>query len=90
MSGEPARLHEERAVEELEAALRDVPADIDVRRRTVEGHARQVLLAASREADLLVVGARRREGRFGIQLGRVAHTALHHSACPVAVVPQQA
>lgn len=90
MSGEPARLHEERAVEDLEAALRDVPADIDVRRRTVEGHARRVLLAASQEADLLVVGARRREGHLGLQLGRIAHTALHHSACPVAVVPQQA
>ncbi|MFF8534440.1 universal stress protein [Streptomyces sp. SAS_267] len=90
LAGEPARLHEERAVEELEAALRDVPADIvDVRRRTVEGPARRVLLDASHEADLLVVGARRREGHFGLQLGRVAHAVLHHSACPVAVVPHQ-
>ncbi|CAM5566059.1 universal stress protein [Streptomyces aurantiogriseus] len=89
LAGEPARLHEERAVEELEAALQDVPADIDVRRRTVEGHARRVLLDASHEADLLVVGARRREGHFGLQLGRVAHAALHHSACPVAVVPHR-
>ncbi|MGP4050601.1 universal stress protein [Streptomyces sp. 2A115] len=90
MAGEPARLHEERAVEELEAALQDVPADIDVRRRTVEGHARRVLLDASHEADLLVVGALRREGHFGLQLSRVAHAALHHSACPVAVVPHRA
>ncbi|MFE2092346.1 universal stress protein [Streptomyces sp. NPDC059460] len=89
LAGEPTRLHEERAVEELEAALQDVPADIDVRRRTVEGHARRVLLDASHEADLLVVGARRREGHFGLQLGRVAHAALHHSACPVAVVPHR-
>ncbi|MFF9807989.1 universal stress protein [Streptomyces coeruleorubidus] len=90
MAGEPARLHEERAVEELEAALQDVPAGIDVRRRTVEGHARRVLLDASHEADLLVVGARRREGHLGFQLGRVAHAALHRSACPVAVVPHRA
>ncbi|MFF7645851.1 universal stress protein [Streptomyces canus] len=89
LAGEPARLHEERAVEELEAALQDVPADVDVRRRTVEGHARRVLVDASYEADLLVVGARRREGHIGLQLGRVAHAALHHSACPVAVVPHQ-
>ncbi|MFK4104264.1 universal stress protein [Streptomyces sp. NPDC019531] len=89
LAGEPARLHEERAVEELEAALQDVPADIDVRRRTVEGHARRVLLDASHEADLLVVGVRRRQGHLGLQLGRVAHAALHHSACPVAVVPHQ-
>ncbi|EKX67809.1 universal stress family protein [Streptomyces ipomoeae 91-03] len=89
LAGEPARLHEQQAAEELEAAVQDVPADVSVRRRTVEGHARRVLVDASHEADLLVVGARRREGLFGLQLGRVAHAALHHSACPVAVVPHR-
>jgi nucleotide-binding universal stress UspA family protein len=87
LAGEPSHLHEERAAEELETALQDVPADVEVRRRTVEGHARRVLVDASYGADLLVVGARRREGGFGLQLGRVAHAALHHSACPVVVVP---
>ncbi|MEU6144536.1 universal stress protein [Streptomyces sp. NPDC047081] len=87
MAGEPARLHEQRAVEALEGALHDVPPDADVRHRTVEGHARRVLADLSRDADLLVVGAKRREGHFGLQLGRVAHAVLHHSACPVAVVP---
>ncbi|MFH9712968.1 universal stress protein [Streptomyces luteogriseus] len=90
LAGEPARLHEKQAAEELEAAVQDVPADVRVRRRTVEGHARRVLVDASHEADLLVVGAKRREGRFGLQLGHVAHAALHHSACPVAVVPHPA
>ncbi|MFE9442107.1 universal stress protein [Streptomyces sp. NPDC006602] len=89
LSGEPARLYEEQAAKTLEAALRDAPEDVEVRRRTVEGHARKVLLDASHEADLLVVGARRREGHLGLQLGRVAHAALHHSACPVAVVPER-
>jgi nucleotide-binding universal stress UspA family protein len=90
LTGEAARRHAERAAEVLEAALRDVPADAEVRRRTVEGPARQVLTAVSAEADLLVVGARRREGHHGLQLGRVAHAVLHHAACPVAVVPQRA
>lgn len=89
LAGEPARLHEEKAAQVLEAASRDVPADIEVHRRTVEGHARQVLLGASADADLLVVGARRREGHYGLQLGRVAHGVLHHAVCPVAVVPQR-
>ncbi|MGW7529308.1 universal stress protein [Streptomyces sp. NPDC054783] len=89
-AGGPARLHEERAVEELEAALQDLPADVQVHRRTVEGHAHRVLLDASADAGLLVVGARRREGHYGLQLGRVAQTVLHHSVCPVAVVPQRA
>lgn len=89
MAGEPARLHQERAVEALESALQDVPADVEVRRRTAEGHARRVLVDASYQADLLVVGATRRAGHFGLQLGRVAHTVLHHSGCPVAVVPHR-
>ena len=92
LAGEPARLHEQRAAETLQAALNDATArhpSVEVRRRTAEGTARKVLLDASATADLLVVGARRQKGHFGLQLGRVAHTVLHHSACPVAVVPQR-
>ncbi len=85
--GELAHLSEQQAVEALEEALRDVPEGLEVQRRTVEAHARDALLAASREADLLVVGARRRHCHSGLQLGRVTHGVLHHAACPVAVVP---
>lgn len=88
LSGEPARLHEERAAEALEEALADVPADVELRRRTVEGPARDVLLDAARDAGLLVVGARRTHGHLGLQLGRVAHGVLHRAACAVAVVPE--
>ncbi|GAA3501485.1 universal stress protein [Streptomyces prasinosporus] len=87
LAGNPARPYQERAAQVLEEALRDVPEDVEVRRRTVEGPARRVLAAASDGADLLVVGARRRPGHHGLQLGRVAHAVLHRSACPVAVVP---
>ncbi|MFE6757997.1 universal stress protein [Streptomyces sp. NPDC057684] len=92
LAREPARLHEERAVEILESALSRFAAEypsVELRRRTAEGPARRVLLDASTRADLLVVGSRRRQGHLGLQLGRVAHTALHHSRCPVAVVPQR-
>ncbi|MER6537019.1 universal stress protein [Streptomyces sp. 900105755] len=89
LSGEPARLHEQEAADTLEKALRDVPEPVRVHRQTVEGPARQVLLAASHTADLLVVGARRNTGHLGLQLGRVAHGVLHHAACPVAVVPER-
>jgi len=90
MSGEPARVHEQQAVEALDVALRDAPTDVAARRRTVEGHTRTVLVDASRDADLLVVGAKRRPGHFGLQLGRVAHGVLHHSVCPVVIVPEHA
>jgi nucleotide-binding universal stress UspA family protein len=89
MAGEPARLHEQQAVEALETALQDVPADVESHRRIVEGHARTVLVDASRDADLLIVGAKRRPGHYGLQLGRVAHGVLHYSACPVVIVPEQ-
>ncbi|MFE3169962.1 universal stress protein, partial [Streptomyces sp. NPDC059224] len=91
LSGKPARPHEREALDTLEEALRDVPEQQQARvhRRTVEGPARQVLLAASYTADLLVVGARRDTGHLGLQLGRVAHGLLHHAACPVAVVPER-
>ncbi|MEU0646992.1 universal stress protein [Streptomyces umbrinus] len=92
LAGEPAHHHEQRATETLEAALRDAVADhpsVELRRRVVEGTARAALLDASAGAGLLVVGARRRQGHFGLQLGRVAHAVLHHATCPVAVVPQR-
>lgn len=92
-AGEPDRHDEQQAAKALEAALSDAAADhpsVRVRRRTIEGPAHQVLLDATSTADLLVVGARRRHGRSGLQLGRVAHAVLHHSACPVAVVPERA
>ncbi|MFG3720740.1 universal stress protein [Streptomyces massasporeus] len=83
--------HEERARTELDDLLRDVSAahrGVRVDRTAVEGPARKVLVHRSAAADLVVVGARRRQGHFGLQLGTVAHTLLHHAECPVAVVPQ--
>lgn len=90
LAGEPARLHEEHAAQALEEALKDAPGDVELHRRTVEGPARRVLLEASHDAGLLVVGARRNPGHLGLQLGRVAHGVLHHAACPVAIVPERA
>ncbi|MFE0516152.1 universal stress protein [Streptomyces sp. NPDC058964] len=86
---EPARLHERHAAQLLEQALKDAPPGVELRPRTVEGPARRVLLAASHDADLLVVGAQRSPGRPGLQLGRVAHGVLHHASCAVAVVPER-
>lgn len=62
----------------------DVPASSEV----VESSARRALLDAASGADLLVVGARRRHGHVGLQLGLVNHAVLHHAPCPIAVVPQ--
>ncbi|MFE0172871.1 universal stress protein [Streptomyces sp. NPDC059002] len=82
--------HQERAAAQVDAAVRDAAAahpEVTVHRETAEGHARTVLLGLARTADLLVVGARRRKGHIGMQLGPVNHAVLHHAQCPVAVVP---
>ncbi|MFB8754596.1 universal stress protein [Streptomyces nigra] len=75
----------------LDDALREAVGsskDSVVTRRVIEGPARRALLDAAAQADLLVVGARRRQGHTGLQLGLVNHARLHHAPCPVAVVPQ--
>ncbi|MEV0598905.1 universal stress protein [Streptomyces sp. NPDC050315] len=85
-------MHDERASVRITEALREAERDhpsVEVHRRPVEGSAHRVLLHASADADLVVVGALRRHGHFGLQLGRVAHALLHHSECPVAVIPQR-
>ncbi|MFC9504849.1 universal stress protein [Streptomyces sp. NPDC057002] len=88
----PDRRYQERTRGELDELLRDAVAEhpgVRVRRTTPEGPARKVLVHLSAAADLVIVGAQRRQGHFGLQLGRVAHTLLHHAQCPVAVVPQR-
>ncbi|MFF4427364.1 universal stress protein [Streptomyces sp. NPDC001549] len=61
--------------------------EVDVVEHVERGSAGHVLLTASSDAQLLVVGRRVRESSVGAHIGSVAHAVLHHSACPVAVVP---
>ncbi|KQX67409.1 universal stress protein [Streptomyces sp. Root1310] len=67
------------------------PADrhpgVTVETRTVRAAAADELLAGTREAAVVVIGARRRTGRLGPRLGPVAHTLLRRAHCPVIVVP---
>ncbi|MFF3200998.1 universal stress protein [Streptomyces sp. NPDC002962] len=91
LAGEAARRHEARASALLDTLLQEAVTarpGVLVRRVTAEGPAHSVLVRRSEAADLVIVGARRREGHLGLQLGRVSHTLLHHAHCPVAVVPQ--
>jgi nucleotide-binding universal stress UspA family protein len=85
---EACRRHAGGVLDNALAPMGEEYPDVPVHRKVVAGSARQALLVAARDADLLVVGARRRQGQVGLQLGLVNHGVLHHAPCPVVVVPQ--
>jgi len=84
----------EKAAEDLtEKAVADLgqsrPASVTV--HAVNGFAADELISASKNADLLVVGARGGAQSGGLAshtpLGSISNKVLHHSECPVVVVP---
>lgn len=81
-----AREQAERALARLLRPWREKYPDVPAGHRLADGDPTTVLVAATTSADLLVVGARRRDDR-GVRLGPIAHTLLRHADCPVAVVP---
>jgi nucleotide-binding universal stress UspA family protein len=72
----------------VQRALGDDARDLAVESRTEEGAPADVLLAAARRADLLVVGSRGRGGFEGLLLGSVSQQCARHAPCPVAIVPE--
>lgn len=58
-----------------------------VKRTLIQGGAAAALLAASKDADLVVVGARGVGGFLGLLIGSVTTQVTHHASCPVVVVP---
>ncbi len=54
---------------------------VDVRTSIAEGNPAKVLIERSKEADLLVVGARGREGFAGMLLGSVSQHIVAHAEC---------
>ncbi|MFC4950763.1 universal stress protein [Pseudonocardia sp. GCM10023141] len=73
----------------LDEVLASRPADAHVLHTTVEAHAgipAEVLVEASREADVLVVGHRGRGGLASTLLGSVGLHCVLHACCPVTIV----
>ncbi|MEV6053614.1 universal stress protein [Streptomyces sp. NPDC052107] len=88
-----AELHDDlargqaKALTELLRSWRQKFPDVEVIEASRCGSAAQVLVDASREASLVVVGRRVRTSPLGAHIGHVTHAVLHHVVAPVAVVP---
>ncbi|MEP7160631.1 MAG: universal stress protein [Dermatophilaceae bacterium] len=70
-------------------ALRAFP-DVVVTGQAVLGRPEQILIEASEDAYLVVVGSKPRRGLARLALGRTAHATTAHCACPVVVIREGA
>jgi nucleotide-binding universal stress UspA family protein len=80
----------ERLLAQAVAGRREQYPDVAVRQEVLSGETREVLLDATRNARLVVAGARGRGGFAGMLLGSVSQALLHHAHCPVAIVRDRA
>lgn len=85
----PARL-EEGARSTLSDIVREaLGEEAQVEERVLRGHPAQVLVEASPDARLLVLGSRGHGGFAGMLLGSVSQHTVTHARCPVVVIPHQ-
>jgi nucleotide-binding universal stress UspA family protein len=63
------------------------PASVNVRAQA--GIPAEVLVSASQDADMVVVGSRGAGGFARLLLGSVGSQVVHHSHCPVVVIPAE-
>ncbi|SCL24063.1 Nucleotide-binding universal stress protein, UspA family [Micromonospora pallida] len=80
------RGEEERLLAESLAGLGERYPHVPVTPQVLHARPGPALTDASRQAQLLVVGARGRGELSGLLLGSVSQSVLHHADCPVVVV----
>jgi nucleotide-binding universal stress UspA family protein len=69
-----------------EIAEVDGPAGVAIERFVHEGPAAEVIVDASKDAELVVVGSRGRGAIATLVLGSTSQQVIHHATCPVVVV----
>jgi nucleotide-binding universal stress UspA family protein len=77
---------ERRLASQALSRWQDKHPEVPVSIRLLPSTPAHALIAASAEAQLVVVGSRGRGGFRGLLLGSVARQLIHHAHCPVAVV----
>lgn len=79
--------HQAAQAEVLIKALRDEYPHVRVTVSAMRGNAVPMLIEASRDSRLLVIGAHRKRGPLSVGAGYIVQGLLSHSPTPVAVVP---
>jgi len=69
----------------LAVVQRDYP-DVDLHPSVYQGRAAPILVDASKEADLLVVGTHGHRELSAALFGSVSEDCAHHASCPVVIV----
>ncbi|MEV0152493.1 universal stress protein [Micromonospora sp. NPDC050686] len=77
------------ATEQALARWRETFPELAIEVEVVPGSAAGVLVEASRDAQLVVVGSRGRGGLRGMLLGSVSQQLIQHAHCPVAVARER-
>jgi nucleotide-binding universal stress UspA family protein len=72
---------------EMNALPRDMVAGIPLSLEAAEGRAADVLVTASHDADLLVLGSHGHSRELHCLLGSVADDCVRNAICPVVVLP---
>lgn len=80
-AGEAAKI-----LEEAVGATRGAHPGVSIRTSVIEGATARILIDASRDAELLVVGCRGHGELAGMLLGSVSEQCVTHAHCPVLVV----
>ena len=82
------RLQATQALEhEVKAVITELGSHLPITARTIEGSAADVLTAAARGADLLVLGSHGHGRMRRTVLGSVSEACIRKATCPVVVIP---
>jgi len=74
------------AIDEAVTETLGADPDVAVERIVKEGHAAPILLAAAKDADLLVVGSHGHGAFAGMLIGSVSEHLVRHAPCAIVVV----
>lgn len=80
---------EEDARDVLTATVSEILPGSEVQTVVAEGHPANVLLEASKDAEMIIVGSRGLGGFRGALLGSVSSAVSQHAKCPVLVIPER-